>query len=129
MSRDSVVGVSIRLQTGIPENCRSIFGRTVPKNVSFIPRAHTGYGAQSAFRSMSTGGYFPQSIKRSEVSSPFAVEIKNEWSSTSTPTYAFLEYTSTTLSLPRYLNKLTDAMSSDRPSKTVRSISRLAWLP
>jgi len=101
----------------------------VARNVSLIPSAQTGYGAQSAFRSLGTRGSFRKSSKRSEVSSPFPVEIKNEWSSTSTPTYADIECTCTTLSLPRYLNTLTDGMSSNRPSKIALSIWWLAWLP
>jgi len=126
VSRDSVFDAVIRLQTGRPRNRLSIFGRTVARNVSLIPSAQTSYGAHSAFRSLGTRGYFLKSVKHSEVSSPFPVEIKNEWSSTSTPTYAFVEFTGATSSLPRYLNTLSDAISSDRPSKTPLSISWLA---
>jgi hypothetical protein len=125
VSRDGVIGLVIRLQTGRLRNRRSILGRTVARNESLIQSAQTSYGAQSAFRSLGTGGYFLGGIKRSGVSSPFATKIKNEWSSTSTPTYAFMTCTCTTLSLPRYRNTLTDATSPDRPSKTALSIS---WL-
>jgi hypothetical protein len=69
------------IQTGRPRNRRSIFCRTVAKNDSLIQSAQTGYGV---LRSLGNGGYFLGGIKRSGVLFPFAIEIKNEWSSTST---------------------------------------------
>jgi hypothetical protein len=66
------------------------------RNVQTSPGAHSVH--------QSEGTRFISGVKSPESKvfhcSPFCVEVKNEWSYTSTPTYDFMACTGTTLLLP-----------------------------
>jgi hypothetical protein len=60
-------------------------------NLSLHPRAQTGSGTHPASYTMGTRGSFPggEVEREADHSPPSSVEIKNAWSYTSTPKYAF----------------------------------------
>jgi hypothetical protein len=94
-SRDDSVGIA--LGCGLDDRVSGVRFPAEAENFSLHHRVQNGSGSHPTSYPMGTRGSFP-GLKRprreADHSPPYSAEVKNEWSYTSTPQYAFMAWCS-----------------------------------